>query len=177
MKYSLMVFIVLSGCINKSSDRVSSWVSRYHDIEISYKSPWSLMSPSIDTEEKTLLVIMDSKDGASYIIKATNDIYQDQLTNEEYYKYIENAMLNEDSRNKLLKDEDKYFHGRKFHHQIYLLYTKKWGVMKQHALVLRDDNKMYSVQISYPVKENDFNLNNEPKKIKQLDSSVKILGK
>lgn len=171
------LIITISSCSQESSDNSNSyniWESNFHDFYIEYNSSWSIIEPTLDTKEKLLFAIIDNSDGKSYVVKIAPDLHQNMLSNKNYYQSTKEQMLAANPKNKLIQESEKYLHGKEFHEQTYLMYTKKWGLLKQHALIHRTGKKMFSIQYCYPIKsESDANIE-IPLEIIKLDGNVKF---
>ena len=111
----------------------------------------------------------------SYIIKITNDLPKNQLTDEQFNKAIEEAMLNANDKNRLIIEKNIDFHGQVFHQQVYLMYTKQWGLLKQYANTLRTNEKMYSIQMSFPVDEINAENATIPQQLLDLNKKIKLV--
>jgi hypothetical protein len=171
----LLCLTILNSCFSQN-DKKQFWKSQYYNINVKFDSIWTPISNQ-DTKEKTLFGLMDKNDGKSYIIKIVNDVPKSQLSDSVYYQSTKNLMLQENQKNLLIEEKDTLVHGRNFHCMVFVLYTAKWGLLKQYALISRDGNKMISIQMSFPVNEEQKNTLYFPKSLIELDNGIKIKGK
>lgn len=171
----LFYLLILSSCIGQTTETPQVWKSKYFDFNVEFDTQWSLL-PSIDTKEKSLFGVIDKSDGKSYIIKIVDDVSKDLLSDTGYYQLIKSQMLNENKKNLLIKELDTIIHGKKFHHQAFLMDTKKWGLLKQYAYIYRDGIKMISIQFSFPIEEKNAYEETIPKMLVELDKRIKING-
>lgn len=168
----LIITLILLFLSNYECKGQTFWTSKFHEFEIELDSLWTVL-PSIDTKEKMLFGVIDKTDGKSYIIKITKDVPTDQLSDEQYYQTIRELMLGANSENKLLEEKESEFHGEKYHEQIFIMNTPKWGVLKQNSYIRRTGQLLYSIQISFPI--NDKNENTPtPTLIIELDKEIKL---
>lgn len=175
------LLLIVASCSNMDKldhkDKVSSssqkWKSNFHSFKAEYDSPWELI-PSLSTKEKTVFGLIDKSDGKSYIVKITNDVSKDVLSDADYYEASKELMLNANNQNTLVDERDVKFHDEYFHRQVFVMHTDKWGVLLQHAFTRRTGELAYSVQISYPLKEGDSEKLELPKLITELDQNIRI---
>ena len=93
MKHCLLVSLFFAlTCCAQLGNKPANWKSVYREITFDYSDPWSLL-PTLDTKEKTLSGVIDNRDGKSYIIHITDDVSKGQLSDEVYFKGIEQTML------------------------------------------------------------------------------------
>jgi hypothetical protein len=170
----ISILSILSSC-GQSDGTTTSWRSDYRNLSVSFTNPWRKL-PSLDTKEQTLIGVIDYSDGKSYIIKITDDTPQEKLTDNQYYEGAKKIMLAPNQKNKVLSESDTIFHGTTVHKIVFLMYTDKWGLMKQQTLIERDGKEFFSIQILYPVEEEEYD-KPVPGSILQLDKSILINGK
>lgn len=113
IKLSLLL-LSLTSCIGAPPDKPVKWESDYHNLEVEYGTPWGRIKPSIDTKNKTLFVLIDKRNGSSYIVKIANDVSFNELSNEAYYQAFSDEMLAENEKNRLLEEKtltsmERYF--------------------------------------------------------------------
>ncbi|MDH4471343.1 MAG: hypothetical protein QE487_01980 [Fluviicola sp.] len=149
---------------------MSVWQSKYHNLKANYSSEWSLL-PGIDKENKVIFGLIDKTDGKSYLVKIAEDVSKEDLPDEDYYLAFKEMVLNENPKNKLLSEQDVDFHGSNYHRLEFLIYTEKWGLLKQYAYVNRPGDFIIGVQLSYPVAEDKSNAE-MPESMIELDKNV-----
>jgi len=54
------------------------------------------------------------------------------------------------------------------------MYTDRWGLLKHYAYILRTGDKMYGIQMSFPVEEQDAETAALPTELVELNKKVKI---
>jgi hypothetical protein len=165
----------LSAC-EQAKDSISLWKSDHRQVHFEYNSPWTLL-PTLDTKAKTLTGVIDYRDGKSYIIQITDDIPLTQLDNKSYYEGAKKTMLQANANNRLLIEDSILFHGNVAHRQVFLMNTVKWGLLKQISLVRRTGIEFISVQINFPITENNSLTDSIPDQIIQFDKKAKLLEK
>ena len=138
-----------------------------------YYEPWKLI-PALDTKAKTLAGIIDKNDGKLYIVQLMKDISYDSLSNDKYYEHTKSQMLNPDERNKLLTENDTLYHGKNFHQMVFVMYTQKWGLLKMVSLIKRTEIECCTVQICFPVSEDDIEKSDIPASLRELDKRIII---
>lgn len=169
----LLTSILIINCKGEPPKVDEIWTSEYYNLSARYKTPWCRL-PGFDTNDRILFGLIDTADGKSYIIKIANDAPQNILTDSNYFNLIRDKMLDENINNELIDECDTLFHNKLFHRQIYLMYTERWGLLKQYANIIRTGDKMISVQISFPVDEKNKMTSYIPKPLIDLDKNIKI---
>lgn len=127
----------------------------------------------MDTKEQTLTGVIDNSDGKSYIIKMTNDLSKDIVSDDKLFQNAKETMLNANADNKLLREGDTVFHSQKTHLMVFYINTIKWGPMKQVSFMSRNGKEYFSIQILFPVKLEDID-KPIPEEILRFDNTVKI---
>ncbi|MBI1837958.1 MAG: hypothetical protein HYR91_11910 [Flavobacteriia bacterium] len=169
----ILLCVTIMNCCISQNTKQQIWKSQFYNLNVKYDSLWSLI-PSLDTKEKTLFGLIDKKDGKSYIIKIVNDVPKSQLSDSTYFQATKDMMLKENQKNMLLEEKDTLIHGKKFHSMEFILYTSKWGLLKQYGLISRDGNKIISIQISFPVNEDQKTTTYFPESLIELDKGITI---
>jgi len=172
---TFVVFLFFTVSCNGQDSAAKKIDCKHHDIVISYTKPWTMLS-GLDTKEQSLIGVIDYRDGASYIIKVTQDVSKGELSDEVYFSHIRDIMLKENPENKLLEEKEADFHGKIYHRQIFLLHTKKWGLLKHYYSGLRSGDYYYGVQVSFPVTKENAAVAQWPEKLVVLDKNVLIAG-
>ncbi len=170
---SLYVIFTLLGCA-QAQDSVNIWKSNHRDLHFEYQTPWTLV-PALDITSQTLVGVIDNKDGKSYIIQFFDDVPKERLSNENYLNGIKQTMLQPNPKNKLILEDSVLFHEQKSYRQIYLMYTEKWGLLKQFNYVIRTGKELITVQILFPTKELGAS-NDIPSQLVEFDKLVKLNG-
>jgi hypothetical protein len=172
--FSIFFFILLlSNCKGQTTDTLQIWKSEHYDLNAEFNSKWSLL-PSTDTPKKILFGVIDKSDGKSYILKIVDDVSQEQLNDSSYYQLTKNQMLGANEKNILINESDTIVHGKKFHLQVFLMNTLKWGILKQYGYIYRDGIKMISIQLSFPIEEKNANQETIPQMLIEFDKGLKI---
>jgi hypothetical protein len=174
MKLDILTFflILLSSC-GQSQDSISSWTCESRILTFSLYKPWTKL-PTLDTKEKTLTGVIDNSDGKSYIIQITDDIPQSRLSDKTYFEEVKQTMLKPNEKNKLVSEDTWMFHNMPTHRQTFLMYTDKWGLLKQINYVFRNGVEFISVQILFPVDEASYLKDSIPEALVKFDKTVKI---
>lgn len=164
------------SCSGQGQKRPTRWESTIRDLSFEYSAQWSIL-PTLDTKEKTITGVIDYSDGKSYVIQITPDASIEKLSDELYFESIKKTMLEANSENELMEENDTTFHGMKAHSQVFLMYTKKWGFMKQVSYVIRTGVEFVSVQILFPVTKGNASTAPMPFQIVEFDRTVKVKPK
>lgn len=127
------------------------WKSKFRKLSFEYAHPWELL-PSYETNEETLVSIVDKTDRASYIIRMGDDVSQEESSNKEYYQEIKQNILEAHKENKLIKEDDIIFKNQRMHRMMFLLHTEKYGQLRSVSLIKRTGREVILLQISNPVK-------------------------
>ena len=171
--YLLIILLFELSCSGQNHKSLTKWESSIRALAFEYESPWSIL-PTLDTKEKTLTGVIDNRDGKSYIIQITPDASKEELSDVLYFENVKKTMLGANSRNELLEENDTTFHGMSAHSQVYLMYTKKWGLLKQVSFVIRTGVEFVSVQILFPVTKENSSTNSLPIQLVEFDRTVKV---
>ena len=181
LAHLLILILFLSSCSGKAQDskeintpkdtNQNSWSSKHHKLEVIYAEPWTKIA-ALDISKKTLFGLIDKADGKSYIIKITEDVSKDNLSDKEYYEATTEQMLAANEKNLLLEENDTVFHGLNFHQLVFAMYTEKWGVLKQHVLIRRENGVMAGFQLSYPVTAETAETANMATEMIALDKNI-----
>lgn len=174
--FILLSSLLLFSCSGSlSGANKKTWKSPQHQLEVTYAHPWEVIH-SVSSPKETIFGLIDNSDGKSYVIKIAQDVSQELLSDQDYISSIQGQMLSQDSHNRLILTGETPFHGQTYNHLVFIMHTKKWGVMAQHAFTLRSEGLAYSAQISYPV-QSDVEAMNWPEALKELNDQILILGK
>jgi len=175
MKTLIILYLLFSQTTyGQQKARSQAWVSNHRNLSIQLFYPWTLM-PILDTKTQTLVGVIDTSDGKSYIIQFFDDLPVEKLTNERYFSGIKKTMLEADGKNKVITEDSVLFHGKFAYRQTFLMYTKKWGILKQENYVIRTGLELISVQILFPFSENASS-QKTPQLLSEFDLSVKLNG-
>lgn len=170
----LNIIFTLSACAQQR-DTLLTWQSKTRDLHFQYSTPWTLVSVSDDST--TLFVgLIDPRDGKSYIIQIFDDLPQEKLSNELYLTDTRNKMLKPNPKNKVIVEDTTPFHGQIAYRQVFLMYTDKWGLLRQISHVIRTGKELITIQISYPTTESAEYNEIIPGQLIALDNSVKLNG-
>jgi hypothetical protein len=176
MKPLILLYILFSlGACGQQKESVKTWQSRFRDIKFQYTSPWTLV-PALDIKDQTLVGVIDMKDGKSYIIRCFDDLSKEKLNDNDYLAGIKKTMLEPNPKNKLLSEDSIYFHNQISFRQVFLMYTEKWGLLKQISYLLRNGKDAITIQISFPTTEIDVSTQITPDVLTQFDKLVKLNG-
>jgi hypothetical protein len=174
----ILIFLIFLGCGNKISNTSNSensiWESQFNQIKIEYSNEWEIIKPLIDKTDKTVIGIIDKTDGKSYVIKVTQDVPQEKLSDEDYYEFTRKQMLESHPDNKLIGEKQKQVYNKSFNEMRFEMNTKQWGKLIQHVLIHRTGEKIIGLQISFPyTKELDSN-GELPKQLQSLQNGILI---
>ena len=176
MKTLVILYLLLSlGACGQQNDSVKTWQSEFREIQFQYTAPWVLL-PTLDIKNRTLVGVIDMKDGKSYIIQCFDDLPKEKLSDNEYLNGIKKTMLEPNPKNKLLSEDSVFFHNQVSYRQVFLMYTIKWGVLKQINYLIRNGKDAITLQILYPTTEIDATTQNIPELLTQFDKLVKLNG-
>ncbi len=167
---------LLISCNGQDTIKANIIQCTEHDIVINYQNPWTKL-PGLDSKKQSLAGVIDYSNGTSYFIKVTQDVSKEKISDEDYFAYTRDMMLKENSKNKLLEEKEIEFHGEKYFRQIFLMYTKRWGLLKHYYSGRRSGDYYYGIQISFPVTEENSIDARLPEAIVLLDKNVLIDGK
>lgn len=167
---SLLFTLSFCGQVEYNS---TTWKSSNRNLSFDYSDPWSIL-PTMDAKEKTLTGVIDKRDGKSYVIHITDDTPQEKLGNKVYFDGIKQKMFQANERNRLISEYDTTFHGMKAHCQIYLMYTNKWGLLKQVSYTVRTGIEFASVQILFPTTEENAVKEPIPSQIVEFDKILRV---
>ena len=173
--FFFFAFLICVSCKSSSKKDTTIWESKYHQLSIQYYQPWKLI-PVLDTKEKTQTGIIDMNDGKSYIAQLMKDVSYDSLSNDRYYEHTKSEMLKPDERNRLLSENDTLYHGKTFRQMVFMMYTKKWGLLKMVSLIRRTEIECCTVQICFPVSEDNIEKSDIPPSLQELDKHIMING-
>ena len=123
--------------------------SKVSKLELNFNSNWKFIEPHIDSEEKTLVGLTDPIDHSSITVKITEDLPKEQISDEYYFSVIKDQMLNANSNNKLVYENEIEFKGIKFHRFVFNMHTK-FGELTQTLYIHRNGKKMTSIQFGCP---------------------------
>jgi hypothetical protein len=163
--------IGMAAC-SQNARTQKSWSSKYRELSFTYESPWQLL-PAMDLPEKTLAGVIDKADGTSYLIQIGDDVSKERLTDAEYYEGVRNIMLNDNSKNRLILEDDTIYHGVRAHRQVFVLEAKHWGTMSQVTYIIRSEKEYMSVQISYPHTK-QTSIGRLPENLSRFDETVRL---
>ena len=174
MRLLLAFLIMTTSSCGQSSDS-STWKSSHRLLSFAYKDPWKRL-PTLDTEKETLTGVIDYSDGKSYVIKIGHDVSKEKLPDNTYYANVKETMLAPNAANRLLFEGDTVFHSQQSHRLDFLMNTDKWGWMRQVSIIRRDGKEFFSVQISYPIRQEEI-YKEIPDEIIEFDKSVRLNNK
>ena len=176
MKTLTLLYLLLSlGACGQQNDSIKTWHSEFRNIQFQYTSPWVLV-PALDIKTQTLIGVIDMKDGKSYIIRCFDDLPKEKLSDKNYLAGIKKTMLEPNPKNKLLSEDSVYFHNQISFRQVFLMYTDRWGLLKQINYLVRNGKDAITVQILYPTTEIDALTQLTPDLLTQSDKLVKLNG-
>jgi hypothetical protein len=176
MKTLMLLYLLLSlGACGQRADSVKIWKSEFRNIQFQYTSPWVLL-PALDIKTQTLAGVIDMKDGKSYIIRCFDDLPKEKLSDKDYLAGIKKTMLEPNPKNKLLSEDSVFFHNQISFRQVFLMYTIRWGLIKQTNYLIRNGKDAITLQILYPTSEIDALTQVTPDILIQFDKLVKLNG-
>jgi hypothetical protein len=171
----LNIIFTLNACAQQS-DTANTWQSKTRDLQFQYNNAWTLV-PVSDDSTQLFVGVIDTRDGKSYIIQVFDDLPQEKLSNELYLTDTRNKMLKPNPKNKVIIEDSISFHGQIAYRQVFLMYTDKWGLLRQISHVIRTGKELITIQISYPTTESEATNETIPGQLIALDKSVKLNGK
>ena len=149
----IALYIILSGIlISFQSCTVKSnghWKSQKTNLELHFDNKWELIIPNLDTESKTMVGVKDHTDNSSFVIKITDDVPKEQLSDEDYLDAIQEQMINASLENKLLVRDKIEFKEAEYNRLIFSMKTK-FGKMIHTVYTHRNGSKVIGIQFSYP---------------------------
>ncbi len=172
---SLYVLFTFLAC-GQGKDNPITWKSKFRDLQFNFQHPWTLV-PVLDSAAHTFVGVIDMKDGKSYIIQFFDDVSKERLSDESYMNGIKQTMLQPNPKNKLITEDSVLFHEQKSHRQTYLMFTEKWGLLKQFNYVIRTGKELITVQMLYPTNEQDAVNDPIPLQLVAFDKQVKLNGR
>ena len=167
-----LLLFTLSYC-GQIQNSPTEWKSVNRILSFEYANPWSIL-PTLDTKGKTLTGVIDKRDGKSYVIQITDDVAKGKLSDEAYFDGVKQTMLQANKKNMLIAESDTTFHGMKAHSQSYLMYTQKWGLLKQVSFVIRTGIEFVSVQILFPIIDEGAATKSIPLQLVEFDRTVRL---
>jgi len=150
----LMICVVsLSGCADSStSSSPQQWSSAFHPVRIRYSSPWSLIRPTQDSQDKVLVGLIDNCDGKSIVIKVAEDVSRDDLSDASYFNAIKELLVSHNEGNKFVDETNEHFHGASYRRMRFIVNNEKWNhLFCQTAYARRTGEYAVTCQISYPI--------------------------
>ena len=165
-------FILLFFICNSSIAQEQFWESDHVAFSVHYQAPWELIGWPLDVSDKTLVAFTDPTDNASVMIKIVDDVSKEMLSDKAYYKATINKFLSLHPENQLI-NEASYKHKDGVFYMITLRLKIKFGDFISRILIRRNQDKMYSIQVSYPY---NASLSSEqmPHKVTQLLNGVSL---
>lgn len=176
MKYTIRIivltFILVSFqmCAVKSNGQ---WKSQKNNLQLNFTNKWELIHPILDTDKKTLVGVKDNNDNSSFIIKITEDVSKELLSDDNYLDIVQEQMLSTNSENKLLIRDKIVFNKTEFNRMIFFMKTK-FGKVIHTVYTHRNGDKIIGIQFSYPEALNENPIENTPAKIDTLLKGVKF---
>jgi len=176
MKFKFYILILLPFFISCQMCTIKTdgtWYSDHTNLELIFDENWKLIVPYYDTEKNTMVGIKDNSDDSSFIVTIKNDVSKEQVSNELYFDFIKDKMINASPDNKLLYEEEIDFKEDKFQRLVFLMHTK-YGEMIQNVYINRDGVKSLTVQFVYPALNYSNPPYNYPPKFELLLDNLKF---
>ena len=171
----LNIIFTLTACAQQS-DTSSTWQSKHRDLRFQYNSTWTLVQVRDDSTQ-LFVGVLDKRDGKSYIIQIFDDLPKEILSDEKYLTDTKNKMLQPNPKNRLIVEDSISFHAQTAYRQVFLMYTAKWGLLRQISHVIRTGKELITIQILYPTTESEATNETIPGQLIAFDKSVKLNGK
>jgi hypothetical protein len=172
---TLILFVFLNSTLSfcQNSDK-ETWKSKVLKLELTFESnQWEIITPFLDTENKIIIGLIDKTDHSSIVVKITQDVPKEQLSDEQYNIAIKEQMLQVNAENKLINDDKINFKGLIYKRLVFFMKTK-YGDFVQTIYIHRNGEKIIGIQSSYPknlVKKLNEGL---PSKIEKVLKEMKI---
>lgn len=171
----ILIILFIQFACSQPADSIKTWQSKNRDLSFKYSTPWELV-PVLDIKKQTMVGVIDQSDGKSYIIQYFDDVPTYRLSTQQYLNGIKKTMLQPNPKNNLLLEDSLVFHNHITYRQVYLMYTEKWGLLKQYQYVIRTGKEMITVQILFPTTESAAKHQDIPQQLLDFDKSVKLNG-
>ena len=172
--FRFLMLIFASFCFQMCTVKPDGqWKSVNTNLELNFNDKWELIIPNIDTNNKTLVGIKDNLDDSSLTVKITEDVPKEQFSDALYFSNIIDQMLNVNSKNKLLLEDNIEFKKTEYHRMIFFMKTK-YGEMIQTVYTCRNGEKAIGIQFTYPKNLTDNPAEVIPPKINKVLNEMKI---
>ncbi|MDH5600347.1 MAG: hypothetical protein OEY78_03480 [Gammaproteobacteria bacterium] len=113
-----------------STQYKGSWVSKFHDVEITYNdNVWSVIAESED-EDELMLGLFDKKDGSSFMFNLENVEEPGELSNDDIEGALFADIYNKDNNVVVNRKFEAFLGGMIFNFVEYTFNNKKFGKQK-----------------------------------------------
>ncbi len=117
----MLLHSIFSFCQNSEN---IVWKSDYSELQLKFDDNWQIIKPYVDSQKKNLFGIINKKDNSSVVVKITNDVRKEHLSDLVYEDAIKDQMLKGNNENKLLVHDKIDFKGLKFTRLTFLMKIK-----------------------------------------------------
>ncbi len=145
--------LLLSGCDQSATeDAPLEWRSRHLPVDLDYSPPWTLITPSQDSQHRVVVGLIDQNDGKSYVIKVDADVPQSEVSDSAYFDAVKEQMTTHRAGNTLVDERDVELHGAIFHRFRFTMQNPKWDhLFCQVLYVRRTGTHVISCQLNFPI--------------------------
>lgn len=159
-----IMLLVLLNCSDKSNN---VWKSQTSELQLTFNQNWKLISPVLDTENKTIVGVTDNSDNASLVLKIVDDFPGNVLSTSDYSEVLKSQMLSANAKNKFHIEDEITFKEMIFQRMIFSMHTK-FGELTMHVYTNRNGKKLTGIQMAFPPDKNLKNVTQLPSKMQEL---------
>ena len=156
--YLLVIALSFSshlGCRESSPTSfgtTAQWKSKFHPIRIEIPPGWRVIPQFKDSAECVTVCLIDDTDGSSLVIKVTEDVSSDLLSNDQYFAAVREQMVNQHPGNKLVDEQKESFANGTFHRMRFTMSNQKFNERFCQELYIRRTGVLaVACQLNYPV--------------------------
>ena len=174
----LFSFIGHFGCYSDDprGGKTNEWRSKFYPIRVTIADHWKVIQPSKDSADGVTVGFIDDSDGCSMVIKVTQDVSKDLLSDETYFSAVRDQMVNHSPENELLDELETQFKNATYYRMRFAMWNKQFeGLFCQSLYVRRTGELSITCQVNHPIQsKTELNL---PAKLKELLRELKLFDK